>query len=360
MGISSGKSFHARNCHRQNCRDDPRSSQGKRDSKRTQVGYGLILATVAALSGTASWADALKLAYWNTELEAKGPGILAQSILRKNSPAVDRVLRAIEALDADVLVLGGFDYDAGGLALTALNQALAKPYPHLRPLRPNTGVPTGVDVDGNGRLGEAADAQGYGLFPGQGGLAILSRLPFSDDLGADYSSFLWKDLPGADLSALTDDAKAVLRLSATSHSDTVVTLRQGQNLHLLTWHGTTPAFDGPEDRNGKRNADETRFWTLLLDGALPYPPPPAPFVIIGQANADPEKGDGSPDAIRALLADPRLQSPLSGDTSDYGGTIGPLRTAYILPSADLAVTDAGMAAAPPGARHRLIWVDLRF
>ena len=360
MGISSGKSFHARNCHRQNCRDDPRSSQGKRDSKRTQVGYGLILATAAALCGTASWADALKLAYWNTELEAKGPGILAQSILRKNSSAVDRVLGTIEALDADVLVLGGFDYDAGGLALTALNQALAKPYPHLRPLRPNTGVPTGVDVDENGRLGEAADAQGYGLFPGQGGLAILSRLPFSDDLGADYSSFLWKDLPGADLSALTGDAKAVLRLSTTSHSDTVVTLRQGQDLHLLTWHGTTPAFDGPEDRNGKRNTDETRFWTLLLDGALPFPAPTAPFVLMGQANADPEKGDGDPTAIRALLADSRVQSGFAGDTVDYGGNIGPLRVSYILPSAGLSLVDSGVGELSEGARHRPVWAIIEF
>lgn len=302
----------------------------------------------------------LRLAYWNSDLSRNGPGLLARDLMRGTAPDVQAAAQAIAGLKADILVLSGFDFDAGGLALRALNDRLPNPYPHLLPLRPNTGIPTELDLDGNGHRNEARDAQGFGLFPGQGGMALLSRLPILTEEAQDFSGLLWRDLPGASLPPLPPGAPDILRLSTTGHHDTALSLPDGRRLHLLTWHGTTPAFDGPEDRNGKRNADETRFWTLLLDGALPYPPPPAPFVIIGQANADPEKGDGSPDAIRALLADPRLQSPLSGDTSDYGGTIGPLRTAYILPSADLAVTDAGMAAAPPGARHRLIWVDLRF
>ncbi len=38
-------------------------------------------------------------------------------------------------------------------------------------------------------------------------------------------------------------------------------------LHLLASHPTPPAFDGPEDRNGRRNHDEIRFWNDYLDRA---------------------------------------------------------------------------------------------
>jgi hypothetical protein len=40
-----------------------------------------------------------------------------------------------------------------------------------------------------------------------------------------------------------------------------VTVRiNGQDVHFLTAHPTPPTFDGAEDRNGKRNHDEIRFW----------------------------------------------------------------------------------------------------
>jgi hypothetical protein len=53
---------------------------------------------------------------------------------------------------------------------------------------------TGLDLDGDGRLGGAADAQGFGEFTGQGGMAILSRHPIGPV--TDHSAFLWRDLPG--------------------------------------------------------------------------------------------------------------------------------------------------------------------
>lgn len=302
----------------------------------------------------------MRLAFWNTDLARSGPGLLARDLMRATAPEITIAARAIAGLDADVIVLAGVDFDAGGQALAALNALLPKPYPYLRPLRPNTGIPTGLDLDGNGRSDEARDAQGYGTFPGQGGMAILSRLPIRGDASRDFSALLWRDLPGARLPPLPEGAAGILRLSTAGHHDTALALADGRRLHLLTWHGTTPAFDGPEDRNGKRNLDETRFWSLLLDGALPFAPPSAPFVLMGQANADPEKGDGDASGIRGLLEDTRLQSPLAEDTSDYGGNIGALRTAYILPSADLQVTASGTEPAPAGARHRPIWVSIDF
>src|SRR3546814_15576309 len=47
--------------------------------------------------------------------------------------------------------------------------------PHRFTAPPNTGVPSGHDLDGDGRTMGPRDALGYGRFPGQYGMAILSR-----------------------------------------------------------------------------------------------------------------------------------------------------------------------------------------
>lgn len=295
------------------------------------------------------------MAFWNSDLNRTGPGLLLRDLVQGKSDDLAQAVAAIDALRADLLVLSGFDYDAGGLALAALNETLARPYPHSAALRPNTGIPSGFDLDGNGRSDEARDAMGFGRFPGEGGMAILSRLPLDATQGTDHSLFLWRDLPGADLPPLPAGAADVLRLSTTGHHDTAVVLPDGRRLHLLTWHATPPAFDGPERRNVKRNHDEAAFWLHLLDS--PQAPQP-PFVLLGQANVDPDKGSGDKRAIRRLLADARLQDILPGDTADYSGTLGPLRVSYILPSAGITVTGAGQAPVPTGARHHPIWVEI--
>ncbi|WP_168219707.1 endonuclease/exonuclease/phosphatase family protein [Pseudotabrizicola formosa] len=297
----------------------------------------------------------MRLAFWNSDLNRAGPGLLLRDLLQGTSADLAGAVATIDALRADVLVLSGVDYDAGGMALDALNAALQQPYPHRAALRPNTGLPSGFDLDGNGRTEEARDAIGFGRYPGEGGMAILSRLPLDAAQSTDHSLFLWHDLPGADLPPLPAGAADVLRLSTTGHHDTALVLPDGRRLHLLTWHATPPAFEGPERRNTRRNHDETAFWLHLLNS--PQAPQP-PFVLLGQANADPDKGAGNPAAIRALLADPRLQDVLPGDTVDYGGTLGRLRVSYILPSAGITVLGAGVAPAPAGARHHPIWVEI--
>ncbi|WP_370654154.1 endonuclease/exonuclease/phosphatase family protein [Pseudotabrizicola sp.] len=307
-----------------------------------------------ALSAAAQ-AETLRVAYWNTDLNRAGPGLLLRDLVAGKSTDLTTATAAIAALNADLLVLSGFDYDAGGLALAALNSALPLPYLHLAALRPNTGIPSGFDLDGNGRSFEPRDAIAYGRFPGEGGMVVLSRLPLDAGAGADHSGLLWRDLPGADVPPLPDGAADMLRLSSTGHHDTAVVLPDGRHLHLLTWHATPPAFDGPDLRNTRRNHDEAAFWLHLLNS--PQTPQP-PFVLLGQANVDPAKGNGNPAAIRALLADPRLQDVLMGDTVDYGGTLGSLRVSYILPSAGIAVTASGHAPTPEGARHHPIWVEI--
>lgn len=330
--------------------------------------------------------DHLRIATYNADLSRKGPGLLLRDILSGQDAQIAAVIATLADLDADILVLTDVDFDYDLVALSALANGLAQagaPYPYRFSQRPNTGMATGLDLDGDGRLGGPRDAQGFGYFSGQGGAAVLSRLPIDDGAFRDFSGFSWQDLPGNLIGdSLDDEEKAILRLSTTVHWDLPVMLPGGQRLHLLIWHATPPVFDGPKDRNGRRNHDETAFWLALLDGALPMAAPRAPFVILGDANLDPADGDGRNGAIRALLADPRLQDPApkgahnrtepdqKGDPAldtalyDFGG----LRVDFVLPSSDLRVTAAGVTwpdATAPNAetlarasRHRPVWVDI--
>lgn len=353
----------------------------------------------AAFLAPPARAESLRIATYNAGLSRDGPGLLLRDIQTAKDPQVEAAAAVVADARPDILVLTGIDYDRGLQALTAfaarVEMAGGAAYPHLFALRPNTGMPTGLDLDGDGRLGGPGDAQGFGAFSGQGGMAILSRLPILADAAQDYSAFLWRDLPDAliDGTALGPEAAAVQRLSTTGHWAVPVALPGGRPLTVLAWYATPPVFDGPEDRNGRRNHDETAFWSRLLDGALPFDAPPQPFVLAGDANLDPADGDGRRQALAELLADPRLADPRpaspgarearggtddghSGDpaldTADWPeaapGAPGNLRVDYVLPSADLGVTAAGVvwpATGQPGAdeaaaasHHRLVWVDL--
>jgi len=311
-------------------------------------------------------------------LTRDGPGLLLRDLVRGGDAQIDATVAVIIAADADILVLQGVDYDAGGAALAALADALAQAgagYPHRLALRPNTGRPSGVDLDGDGRSWRARDAHGFGWFNGQGGMALLSRHPLGEV--RDFSAFLWADLPGSAAARVVPAAAVpILRLASVVAWDVAVEAPGGP-LHLLTLHATTPVFDGPEDRNGWRNADELRFWQMYLDGWTPEGAPFAAdrFAVIGTLNVDPDRGEGRQDGLRALLDHPRLQDPVprrpggGAETADWPEPVpGDLRVDYILPAAALRVTGSGviwpeagdaLSATVAGASdHRLVWVDL--
>ena len=331
-------------------------------------------------------ADTLRIATYNVEMNRAGPGLLLRDLQKGEDPAIAAAVQVTVALNADVLVLTGFDYDLDLVALNAFADRLANAglsYPYRFARLPNTGLQTGLDLDGDGKLGGPGDAQGWGRFSGEGGMAVLSQLPIRENEVRDFSDFLWRDLPGALLfDGMTDEAQAVQRLSTTGHWDVPVDLPNGKTLHLLAWYATPPVFDGAEDRNGRRNHDEAAFWVALLNGALPMPPPVAPFVVIGDGNLDPVDGDGLPDAILEVISHPMLQKPSprgrffprnvdnSGDTADFSAKNGPgrLQVDYVLPSRDLTVVGAGVlwpkegdplaAVLATASRHRPVWVEI--
>ncbi|MCT4370335.1 endonuclease/exonuclease/phosphatase family protein [Yangia mangrovi] len=302
-------------------------------------------------------AEEVTLATWHADLSRKGPGLLLRD-LAEMRPPLPSVLDEIAAAEADLLLLTDMDFDLGLSALTELQARLKErdaSYPHVFALRPNSGMASGADLDGDGRLGGPRDAQGYGEFTGQHGMALLSRWPVT--LVEDFSALLWRDLPGSRMLA-TDPAAHVQRLSSTGHW--VLRLETGSGpLLLFCFAATPPVFDGPEDRNGRRNADEIALWSRYMDGAL-GPPPAAPYLLIGNGNLDPQQGDGLHGEMQERLADPRLQDPLPGLPTALWPSTGPLRVSYILPSADVKVSHSQVREPLPDQAHRLVRVTLSF
>ncbi len=206
---------------------------------------GLLVGLILALApGSAMQAQTLRIATWDPELSRSGPGILLRDI-RKTAPQVAAAVQVIEGASPDILLLTGFDWDQGQRALTAFNAKLSEPYPCLFASRPNTGRPSGADLDDNGKINEPRDAQGYGRFTGQAGMALLSRLPIRTDEVRDFSDLLWRDLPGSRIgtAGVNASARAVQRLSTTAHWDVPLVLPEGTVLHLLAFAATVPVHD---------------------------------------------------------------------------------------------------------------------
>nr|WP_246237331.1 endonuclease/exonuclease/phosphatase family protein [Halovulum dunhuangense] len=345
-------------------------------------------------------AETLRIATYNASLTRAGPGVLLKD-LGRDDPQIDAVAAVIAYVRPDILLLTSMDYDAGGEALAVLADRLALAgvsYPHLFSDAVNAGWPSGLDLDGDGRVFGPGDGWGFGHFPGRAGMALLSVHPVADL--HDFRLLPWQDLPNARLPRLADgspfpsaEAQAAMRLSTTAHWDIALATPGGQ-LRLLASHVSPPVFDGPERANLLRNADEIRFWHLYLDGTA-FPDAagtarslePGPLVVLGDLNADPADGDGDRSVVAALLAHPRLQDPRprsiggasaadpshrgdpSTDTAAWSRP-GALRVDYVLPSADLRVTASGVFWPEPGApladiaarasAHRLVWVDIEW
>jgi len=298
----------------------------------------------------------------------------------------------IATVQPDVILLQNIDYDHDLLALSALRDRVAAhghSMIHVFARPPNTGIATGFDMNGDGHVELPKDAQSFGEFEGQGGMAVLSRFAIQENSVQDFSQVLWKDITAALLPKTEDgpfpskEALDVQRLSSTGHWIVPIKTERGM-IHLFAFHAGPPVFDGPEDRNGRRNHDEIVFWQKVMDGKMGEVP--EPFVVLGNANLDPLDGEGRKEAIRSLLTDPRLQDPqprrpqLIAGTAKHSGdptlhTVawpldgpGHKRVSYILPDISFSIVASGVywplgdsaagEIAAKASRHRLVWVDV--
>jgi len=361
----------------------------------------------------------VRVAVFNTSLSQNVPGALLASLVAGGDARGRDVATILQVVRPDVVLLLEVDRDPAVTA--ALLDGYVKAdvgvpkgpldYPYVYAPPTNTGVPSGLDLDRDGSLGGPGDALGFGRFPGHYGMLVLSRYPLAGPVQC-AGTRLWRDIPGARLPDdpatdapgdwYDDAALQRLPLSSKNHCDVVLSTPGGP-LHLLVSHPTPPVFDGPEDRNGLRNAAELDLWRAYLDGAPlasepAGPPQPLPaaarFVLAGDLNADPADGETA-GAIAALLTHPRLHADVAPtsvggvaasrrdggvngkhkgdpahDTADFSeGARGPgnLRADYVLPSANLSVAGAGVFWPQPGepyaqavesSDHRLVWVDV--
>ncbi|MGW5875869.1 endonuclease/exonuclease/phosphatase family protein [Nocardiopsis terrae] len=378
-------------------------------------------------------AHEVRFATFNTALERPEQGALAEELATPDSEQARNVAEIIQHVRPDVLLVNEFDYDEEGAGprrfqdnYLSVGQNGAEPieYPYVYTAPVNTGVASGADLDGDGESvtepgapGYAEDAFGYGLFPGQYGMVVYSRYPILTDQVRTFQNFRWADMPGAMLPTdpgtgepyYSEEALEVLRLSSKSHWDLPIDTGRGRPVHLLASHPTPPAFDGPEKRNVARNHDEIRFWADYVRpraGSYVYDDagvrgglaPGSRFVIAGDLNADPNDGDGHPEAVAQLLehrdvVDVRpssqggrgaaeRQGGANGghggapelDSADFADEPGPgnLRVDYVLPSRSLPARGSGVFWPTvddplfrltgdypfPSSDHRLVWVDV--
>ena len=392
----------------------------------------LVAASIALLVPLAGPAQALddrdsvRFSTFNASLNRNFAGQLRADLSTPGNAQAATVAEIIQRVRPEVLLINEFDFDPIAADLFRTNYLEvshngAEPirYDHLFIAPSNTGIPSGFDLNNNGVIGGPDDAFGFGFFPGQFGMLVLSQHPIDTADIRTFQHFLWKDMPGA---LLPDDPATpapadwyspeeldVFRLSSKSHWDVPI-LVEGRTVHFLVSHPTPPVFDGPEDRNGTRNFDEIRFWADYITpgttsryiyddqgqgGGLQ---PGASFVIAADQNSDPLDGDSIPGAIQQLIEHPRVntkitpdsegaveQSALQGganlthlsdprfDTADFADTApGNLRADYVLPSKNLRIDDAAvfwpLSSDPlfrlvgtfpfPSSDHRLVWVDV--
>ena len=386
----------------------------------------LLFSSIAMSSPPKLPPEILRIATFNVSMEALNyvPFVAGKDVnvtgnelanaLRQNHQQIRNIAEIIQRVNPDIILLNEFDSNnndhqslqrflAQYLAKSQQgNIAVTYPYFYQGPV--NTGVATNYDLNNNNKTGELPnDAYGYGHFPGHFAMALLSKYPIIEDKIRTFQMFKWRDMPNA-LIPINPETKTPwyseqawneFRLSSKSHWDVPVNVN-GNELHILASHPTPPVFDGPEDRNGKRNFDELRFWTdYLTPSAASYIyddknhygglAQDKAFVILGDLNADAVDGNAIKSGIHRLTHHPRVIDPLPNSKGGkYHRKDNPhaknhtaywgMRADYVLPAkAQLAVLDSGIfwptANAPEyrlikdraaSSDHRLVWADVSF
>ena len=371
--------------------------------------------------------DTIRVATYNTSLFRDADGQLIRDLETGDNEQARKIAEVIQRVRPDILLLNEFDYDESGRAAELfLTKYLAVGQNGLQPIEfkhqftapVNTGVPSGRDFGTNGKSTDPDDSFGFGRHPGQYGMLVLSNFPIDRQHVRSFQKFLWRDMPGALLPINPKtgqpfyDAEdlAIFRLSSKSHWDVPISVpARGKSkpftLHLLCAHPTPPVFDGPEDRNGRRNHDEVRLIADYIDpakssylkddagkpGGLPAG---EQFVIVGDLNCDPVDGAGIRGTMNQLLKSPQVNSTFTPTSEGGPLTVeqhksqfkknagnpahvtsnftaeghGCLRIDYALPSAGLEVEQGGVFWPKPGdpgddaitaTDHRSVWIDVK-
>lgn len=366
----------------------------------------------------------LRLATFNVSMEAlnyvkrspdntvKVSGKELSQALQQNNQQIKNIAEIIQRVNPDIILLNEFDRidNSHKNIRHFLNKYLSQgqngqsgvAYPYFYQGAVNTGVKIDDDLNRDGKTNlQPADTHGFGYFEGHFGMVLLSKYPINEKNIRTFQHFKWHDMPNAlkpidpstKLPWYSDKTWQALRLSSKSHWDIPVKIK-GKTIHVLASHPTPPVFDGPEDRNGKRNHDEIRFWFDYINGEKAdyiYDDlgnkgglaPQQAFVVLGDQNASSVEGDAINSSIQALLSSDKTQDPMpasiggelhSADNKNakhhtaYWG----MRADYVLPSAiNFTIKDSGVfwpqqneesyrliESRQASSDHRLVWVDV--
>lgn len=336
--------------------------------------------------------------------------------LKNDHQQIKNIAEIIQRVNPDIILLNEFDRidDSTTNIHYFLKHYLNKPqhnqqainYPYFYQGAVNTGVKIDSDLNLDGSSSQLpVDAHGFGYFVGHFGMVLLSKYPIDEKAIRTFQKFKWHDMPNAlkpinpetNQPWFSKEAWQTLRLSSKSHWDIPIKIND-ETVHILASHPTPPVFDGPENRNGKRNHDEIRFWFDYINtdqGAYIYDdnnqkgPLQANqrFIIMGDQNASSVEGDAimtkASKGIIALLGSDKIQDPLptsmGGQMHSSGNSHGINHTAYwgmradyILPSTfGFTINKSGVfwpqsneethrliKNRQASSDHRLVWVDV--
>jgi hypothetical protein len=328
----------------------------------------------------------------------------------------------IQKIDPDILIINEIDHDYTSLdkglvlnlirfqdAYLCIGDVPVKfQYKFTAPC--NTGIPTGLDLNNDGIVSDisnagsrdyGADCFGYGEYPGQYSMGLYSKYPIDTSQVRTFQKYLWKDLPGHHIPPgyYNEEAIKIFRLSSKSHWDVPIDI-DGKRIHLFLSHPTPPSFDGEEDRNGRRNFDEIKFWVNYINNdpeiyddnhnrggyKSDYT-----FLIGGDLNASHHSDTRFENmtAIDQLLNHPKVidsgrwivsrggwEGRVKGppdywerNTAKFGNDFR-MQIDYLLPSKDIQIKSGGVfwpsekrdsdgnRLAETASDHRLIWLDI--
>ncbi|MFY8274925.1 endonuclease/exonuclease/phosphatase family protein [Pseudoalteromonas sp. SSDWG2] len=339
--------------------------------------------------------------------ESPLPELLAEG----TNEQIHNIAQIIQTVRPDIILLNEFDYTQdwqrnvelfkANFLSKAHGSAKAIDYPYAYSAPSNTGISSKFDFDGNGKkTGNAGDAYGFGFYPGQYAMVLLSRYPIDADSVRTFQHLKWHTQENAVMPMLEgqpfydQQTWHAAKLSSKSFWD--IPVRIGEHtLHVLASHPTPPVFDGPEDRNGLRNIAEIKLVadyitenspSYLIDdkGVQGGLAPQSRFVVVGDLNAAPEGEKARPEAINHLLEHPLVNATVppasaGGAASEdaqyakYYTASWRARADYVLPSkAGLEIVDAGVfwphiqdegyelvKDRTLSSDHRLVWMDLK-